>query len=139
MMNNRRYSELILLETFEERFNYLKLDGKVCEETFGFDRYLNQVLYRSKEWREIRNHIIARDNGCEMGLLDYPVRGKVIVHHMNPVSLKDINERMPEILNPDCLVCVSQDLHNAIHYGNLDILRKYTFAERFKDDTCPWR
>ena len=139
MSNVRRYSELCKLATFDERFDYLSLGGKVGEETFGFDRYLNQVLYRSKEWRELRNHIVVRDNGCEMGLEDFPINGRVIVHHMNPISLKDIDDRIPEIMDPEYLITVSHDLHNAIHYGNKDILKKYTFAERFENDTCPWR
>lgn len=139
MSNVRRYSELCKLTTFDERFDYLSLGGKVSEETFGFDRYLNQVLYRSKEWRELRNHIVVRDNGCEMGLEDFPINGRVIVHHMNPISLKDIDDRIPEIMDPEYLITVSHDLHNAIHYNNKDILKKYTFAERFENDTCPWR
>ena len=139
MNKKRRYSELITLPTFEERFEYLKLGKQVGEETFGFDRYLNQALYRSKEWQDLRNHIIVRDNGYEMGLEDYPIAGRVIVHHMNPITLEDINERMPEILDPENLICVSHDLHNAIHYGNKDILMKYTFAIRTENDTCPWR
>jgi len=135
----RTYSELIKLPTFLERFRYLKLDGKVGEETFGYDRYLNQVFYHSPEWRQIRKKILIRDDGGEMGLSEYPIHGYIYVHHMNPISLKDIDDRKEDILNPEYLICVSKNTHDAIHFSNEDILIKRDPVERTPHDTTPWK
>jgi hypothetical protein len=133
----RRYSELCRLQTFEERFDYLKLKGVVGESTFGFDRYLNQLLYRSSEWKRVRNAVIVRDDGCDMGLADYPAN-RIIVHHMNPLSVEDLNNRSDLIFNPEFLICVSFNTHNAIHFGDETLLPKPP-VERKPGDTCPWR
>lgn len=134
----RTYSELIKIPTFEERFEYLNLDGKVGEETFGFDRYLNQVFYKSDEWKSIRNEVIIRDNGCDLGIEDREIHGRIIIHHMNPITVDDIIHRNEDILNPEYLVCVADNTHKAIHYGDEDLLIK-DLIERTKNDTCPWR
>lgn len=134
----RTYSELIKIPTFEERFEYLNLDGKVGEETFGFDRYLNQVFYKSDEWKSIRNEVIIRDNGCDLGIEDREIHGRIIIHHMNPITVDDIIHRNEDILNPEYLICVADNTHKAIHYGDEDLLIK-DFIERTKNDTCPWR
>lgn len=134
----RRYSELILLPTFLERFEYLSLSGKVGEETFGFDRYLNQLFYRSKRWRSIRNEIIVRDNGCDLGIEGLDISDKIIVHHMNPVSLEELEFDNESLYNPDFLICVSHQTHNAIHYGDANLLPKGPI-ERKPNDTCPWK
>ena len=133
----RRYSELCRFQTFEGRFNYLKLQGVVGESTFGFDRYLNQVLYRSSEWKRVRNAVIVRDDGCDMGLDDYPAN-RIIVHHMNPLSVEDLENRSDLIFNPEFLICVSFNTHNAIHFGDETLLPKPP-VERKPGDTCPWR
>lgn len=135
----RTYSELMQIDNFLDRYRYLRLVGTVGEETFGFDRYLNQVLYTSKEWKELRNKIIVRDDGFDMGHRDYPINGKIYVHHMNPISKKDILERTDLIFNPEYLISVSNLTHNAIHYGSEDVYKRYTFAERTPNDTTPWR
>lgn len=135
----RTYSELMQIEDFIERYRYLRITGTVGQDTFGFDRYLNQVLYNSKEWRELRNHIIIRDNGFDMAHEEYPINGKIFIHHMNPISKKDIIERTDLIFNPEYLVSVSSLTHNAIHYGNEDNFKRYSFAERKPNDTVPWR
>lgn len=136
----RCYSELVQLHTFEERFKYLSLLGTVGKETFGFDRYLNQKFYKSIEWKHIRNFVIVRDNGCDMGLRDYPIGGKILIHHMNPVSAEDLeSSRWDDLLNPDFLISVSMDTHNAIHYGDEKILNKVDVVERSAGDTIPWR
>lgn len=135
----RTYSELIKLPTFKERFLYLQLNGKVGEETFGYDRYLNQVFYHSPEWRRIRKQVLIRDDGNEMGLPDYPIHGYIYVHHMNPISLKDIDDRKEDILNPEYLICVSKNTHDAIHYSNEDILIKRDPVIRKSNDTIPWK
>lgn len=133
----RRYSELCRLRTFEERFDYLKLQGVVGESTFGFDRYLNQLLYRSSEWKKVRNAVIVRDDGCDMGLADYPAN-RIIVHHMNPLSVEDLENRSELIFDPEFLICVSFNTHNAIHFGDETLLPKLP-VERKPGDTCPWR
>lgn len=137
-MNIKTYSELITLPTFEERFRYLNLNGVVGEETFGFDRYLNQLFYRSDEWRSLRDDIIIRDNGCDLGLEGYDIFGKIIIHHMNPITVKDIENRSEYLLNPEYLICVTHNTHNAIHYGDENLLLLAPI-ERSKNDTCPWR
>lgn len=137
--NIRTYSELIKLKTFEERYEYLKLGGVVGEETFGFDRYLNQMFYKSKEWLSIRNHVIARDNGCDLATPGREIRGnKIIIHHMNPITKEDIINKSEFLLNPEYLISTVKNTHDAIHYGDSDLL--YTDPiERSKNDTCPWR
>lgn len=134
----RRYSELIKLPTFKERFEYLRLDGQVGESTFGFDRYANQKFYRSMEWKKIRNHIIMRDHGCDLGMYGYEIYGKILIHHMNPISLRDIDTASSFLLNPEYLICVTHDTHNAIHYGDEELLF-CGITERSKNDTCPWK
>lgn len=133
----KKYSELIRIPDFKGRFEYLKLSGTVGESTFGFDRYLNQALYRSREWKQIRNEIIVRDNGFDMGLADYPA-DKIIVHHMNPINENDIWERDLKIFDPEFLICVSHNTHNAIHFGSFELLPK-PITERRPGDTCPWK
>lgn len=137
-MKIKTYSELILLPTFEERFEYLRLDGRVGEDTFGFDRYLNQLFYRSYEWKKIRDYVIVRDNGCDLGVEGYDIYGKVLIHHMNPITAKDIENRTDLLLNPDYLICVTHDTHNAIHYGDENLIRKGPIKRR-PNDTCPWK
>lgn len=134
----RTYTELSKLNTLEERFRYLMLKGHVGIETFGFDRYLNQVFYTSPEWQSVRRKVIVRDNGFEMGLQDYPIAGRILVHHINPILIDDITERNPDILNPEYLVCVSHEMHNAIHYGDDTILKTKTLVERYPGDTKLW-
>lgn len=134
----RTYSELITFKTFEERFEYLKLGGKVGNETFGFDRYLNQTFYKSKEWRQLRYQIIARDCGRDLAMDGYEMAGRIYIHHMNPITVEDIINVSEYLLNPDFLVCVSFETHNAIHYGNEDNLIP-RFIERKPNDTCPWK
>lgn len=133
----RTYSELSKLKTFDERFEYLKLNGQVCEETFGLDRYLNQAFYRSREWKEARRKVLIRDQGFDMGVEGFPVGDRAIIHHMNPIDLNDVNERNPDIFNPEFLVCVSYETHNAIHYS--DDNSRATVVERKPGDTCPWK
>lgn len=135
----RTYSELSKLRTLEERFRYLKLKGQVGASTFGFDRYLNQNFYKSKEWKDIRNKIIVRDLGCELGLEDYEINGRIIIHHMNPVSSKDIIDVNDYLINSEYLICVSHDMHNALHYGDENIMKHYELVERTPFDTCPWK
>lgn len=136
--NIRTYSELIKLSTFEERYRYLKLDGKVGEETFGFDRYLNQMFYKSKEWRSVRNHVILRDNGCDLGIEGREIHGRILIHHMNPITKEDILNRTDFLMNPEYLISTIETTHNAIHYGDEDLLMKDPI-ERHKNDTCPWK
>lgn len=135
----KNYKELSRLTTFAERFNYLKLHSAVGKESFGFDRIFNQMFYsRSAEWKRVRDQVIIRDNGCDLGMEGHDIYGKIIVHHMNPISLKDIQDVTDFLLNPDYLICVSHDTHNAIHYGNASLLPKEP-VERFRNDTCPWK
>ena len=138
MRTIRTYSELVRLPTFEERFRYLKLDGLVGKDTFGFDRYLNQEFYRSKEWKEIRDFVIVRDNGCDLGMDGYEIVGRIYIHHMNPITVNDIVHSSDFLLNPDYLICVSHNTHNAVHYGDEDLLVAAP-VERRKNDTCPWK
>lgn len=134
----RTYSELIKLPTFKQRFNYLKLNGVIGEETFGFDRWLNQVFYTSSEWRKVRDIVIVRDNGNDLGVDGFQIGGKILIHHMNPITYHDILHREEDILNPEYLICVSHKTHQAIHYGNEDLLPADP-VERMPNDTCPWR
>ena len=135
----RTYSELIQLETFEERFEYLRLDGMVGKDTFGFDRYLNQLFYNSLEWKQIRNFVISRDCGCDLGVMDHEIYGKVLIHHMNPLTKDDIINKTDYLLNPEYLICVSFETHQAIHYGNNNYINDNIPIQRRKNDTCPWR
>ena len=132
----RTYNELMSLETFDERYNYLKLNGKVADLTFGFDRYLNQVFYKSDMWRNRRRDIIVRDLGCDLGIDGYEIRGTILVHHMNPIKIDDIRDRTDYLLNPNYLICTCLNTHNAIHYGSRS---PNIIIERSKGDTCPWK
>lgn len=134
----RTYSELIRLQTFEERFEYAKLGGIIGESTFGFDRYLNQALYTSPEWRSLRHRIIVRDNGCDLGIDGMDIGKYIVVHHLNPITIEDLDDRNTDILNPEYLICVSRDTHNAIHFGDANLLSKAPI-ERKPNDTCPWK
>ena len=134
----KNYSELVKLQTFEERFEYLRLGGTVGKETFGFDRYLNQRFYRSSGWKSIRDRVIIRDNGCDLGMEDRPIYGRILIHHMNPVSIDDIRRQTEFLLNPEYLICTTHMTHNAIHYGDENLLIKIP-PERTKNDTCPWK
>lgn len=136
--NIKTYSELIKLKTFEERYEYLKIGGKVGEETFGFDRYINQLLYKKPEWIAARNEVIVRDMGCDLGMDGYDIVGKVLVHHMNPITVEDIIYRLDYVLDPEYLICTSLMTHNAIHYGSDELLPKAPI-ERSKNDMCPWK
>lgn len=137
-MTRKCYTELSKLTTFNERFNYLKLDGIVGEETFGYDRILNQLLYKSKKWRKVRDEVLIRDNGGDLGLEDYPINGCAIIHHMNPITVEDVLNDKPEIFDPEYLITVSNSTHNAIHFSNENNLQKDPI-ERTQNDTCLWR
>ena len=134
----RTYSELRTYKTFIDRYNYLKLRGSVGIETFGYDRYLNQVLYRSRRWIRTRDGIILRDNGCDLGVEGYDIYDKIIIHHMNPLTIEDIEDDVDEIYDPEFLISVSFNTHQAIHYGDESLLPKEPI-ERKPYDTCPWR
>lgn len=135
----RTYSELSVLPTFEERYEYLRLDGIVGEETFGFDRYLNQRFYkRDPEWLRVRDFVIIRDLGCDLGIEGREIHGKIIVHHMNPITKYDLINRTKFLLDPEYLICTLKSTHDAIHYGDENLLMKGP-VERTKNDTCPWR
>ena len=137
-MSIRTYSELILLPTFEERFKYLQLNGRVGDDTFGFDRYINQNFYRSTEWKRIRDLIIMRDNGCDVALEGYEIYGRILIHHMNPITVKDVELSTEYLMNPEYLICVTHNTHNAIHYGDEKLITKGPVV-RTKNDTCPWK
>lgn len=138
-MSIKTYSELKSLPTFEERYRYLKLGGKVGADTFGHDRYLNQVLYqRDPRWKEARRKAILRDNSCDLGIEDREIPGTVIVHHMNPITIKDIEEGSDFLFNPEYLICTTHNTHMAIHYGDESLLIKAPI-ERSPNDTCPWK
>lgn len=134
----KTYSELITLPTFEERFRYLKLGGSVGKDTFGFDRYLNQVFYRSQRWKSVRDYVFIRDNGCDLGVEGFDIHGKFIVHHMNPITLGDIERESDFLLDPEFLITTMHNTHNAIHYGDESLLITAP-VERVANDTCPWR
>ena len=135
----RTYTELNKLKTFEERFEYLKLDNVVGEETFGFDRWLNQQFYKSKEWRRIRDNVIARDCGCDLGAPDHEIIDeRILVHHINPITKEDIINNTDFLLNPEYLITTINNTHQAIHYGNDEMLVKAPVT-RYKNDQCPWR
>lgn len=136
----RTYTELSKIDNFLDRYRYLKLDANVAEETFGFDRYLNQRFYTSAEWKRLRNDIIVRDMGCDMALNGCEIYGTIFIHHMNPITDKDILRRTDYLLDPEFLVCVSRNTHNAIHYGDEKLIDSlYKVPERHANDTCPWR
>ncbi len=137
-MKIRSYSEMLKYDSFIDRFNYLKLDGIVGDETFGFSRYLNQILYASYEWRKFRKQVILRDNGCNFGLDGYDIHDRLIVHHINPLTLAQIEDRDPQVFSMNNVVCVSNNIHQAIHYGDESLLPKDPI-ERKPFDTCPWR
>ena len=134
----RTYSELIQLPTFEERYQYLRLGGLVGQDTFGFDRYLNQKFYHSHEWKQIRNKIIIRDEGRDLAMPGYELDHGIYIHHMNPIKPEDLVNVPDEILNPEYLVCVSKRTHDAIHFGDSSLLPKLP-TERTPNDTCPWK
>jgi len=135
---SKTYSELLLIPTFEDRYSYLKLQGIVGANTFGFDRYINQMFYKSSEWQSLRNEIILRDNGCDLGIIDREIYGPIYIHHMNPLSIDDITTNSKYLLNPEYLICTTQSTHNAIHYGNISSL-VFMPKERKPNDVCPWR
>lgn len=138
MTSIKTYTELSKLKTFEERFNYLRLNGSVSKETFGWDRYLNQELYkRDKAWKEVRDKVILRDNGCDLGIDGHEIHKRIIVHHMNPITPEDLVNRNPDIYNPEFLIAVSHDTHQALHYGLEP--KKSEFVQRQPNDTCPWK
>jgi len=131
------YSDLIYIPTFEERYEYLRLDGIVGNQTFGFDRYLNQMLYATKEWRSCRHEVIIRDNGCDLGVEGHEIYGKILIHHMNPVSKQDILNKDPKVFDPEYLIVTSFNTHNAVHYGDVNLLTMKT-VERSINDTRLW-
>lgn len=138
-MSIKTYSELIKFTTYEERYQYLRLSGFVGKETFGFDRYLNQVFYqRDPRWKKIRDYVIVRDNGCDLGVEGYEIRGRILVHHMNPVTLEDLERESEYLLDPEFLISTAHITHNAIHYGDEGLLIKPPVV-RTQYDTCPWR
>lgn len=134
----RTYAELLRLKTFRERFEYLRLDGQVGAETFGYDRYLNQRFYHSAEWHAVRDWVISRDLGCDLAMEGYEIYGKIYIHHMNPITRKDIAHSSKGMLDPEFLICVSHNTHNAIHYGDASLLISEP-VERKPNDTCPWK
>lgn len=136
----RTYSELIKIPDFLGRYNYLKCTSYVGQETFGFDRWLNQVFYKSPEWRRLREIVIVRDGGCDLGISDRLIIGRIVIHHINPIRKEDIvNRNLDSILNAEYLICCSHSTHEAIHYGNKGILTPDRIPERKPDDTIPWR
>lgn len=137
-MKIRTFSELRRLKTFEERYRYLRLTGVVGDSTFGFDRYLNQILYTSRRWQRTRDGIIIRDQGCDLGVKDYEIYGRIIIHHMNPITMEDLEVNDDKIFDPEFLICTSPNTHNAIHYGSESLLPRQPI-ERRPNDTCPWR
>lgn len=134
----KTYSEMCRFDSFEDRFKYLSLDGSVGVETFGFDRYFNQKFYSSREWKSLRDQIILRDSGCDLGVSGHEIFGRVIIHHLNPIMLNDIVHQTDFLMNPEFLVCTCHQTHNAIHYGDVDLLMREPI-ERHKNDTIPWR
>ena len=149
MMNIRTYSELSRLKTFDERYHYLQLKGNVGESTFGFDRIFNQMFYKSDEWKFVRRDVILRDNGCDLGVEGHEIydldlygrgisKGRVIIHHMNPISIKDIERRSDMLLDPEYLISTILSTHNAIHYGDTKLLYSAP-VERTRNDMCPWK
>ena len=139
LMIIKSYSELIRIPTYKERFEYLRLNGIVGKDTFGYDRYLNQAFYNSPEWRRFRRDIIIRDNGCDLACEGYEIRGKIILHHINPITQDDLISRRRDVLfDPENIICVTHNTHNAIHYGDANLLITGPI-ERVANDTCPWK
>lgn len=137
-MNTKTYSELIAISSFEERFEYLRLKGSVGKDTFGYDRYLNQILYNSPEWKKLRDRVIIRDCGCDLACEGYEIYGRILIHHLNPITVDDVLDRSRKVFDPDNLICVTHNTHNAIHYGDASMLLTGPIV-RTKNDTCPWR
>lgn len=137
-MKIRTYSELSQLATFKERFEYLKLGGAVGKETFAHERYLNQRFYHSYEWRRLRDQIIIRDLGCDLGIEGYELNDRIYIHHMNPLLIRDLVERTEFLMEPEYLICCSFNTHQAIHYGDASLLVTEP-VQRIANDTCPWR
>ena len=137
-MNIRTYSNLITIPTFEERYNYLKLNGIVGKETFGYDRYLNQLLYRSSDWRSFRDRIIIRDNGCDLACEGFELQSRIIIHHIDPITVEDIINKHPKVFDPENVVSTSHNTHLAIHYGDKNLI-SIGPINRYKNDTCPWK
>ena len=134
----RNYTELSKISDYEARYRYLKLRGRVGDETFGFDRIFNQMFYRSGEWQQVRRGIIVRDCGCDMGVAGHEVGGRIVIHHMNPIDINDIRNSTEYLLNPEYLICVSENTHKAIHYGDESLI-DHPLIERRPNDTCPWK
>lgn len=137
-MSIKCYSELIAIPTFEERYQYLRLSGRVGSDTFGFDRYMNQIFYRSQKWKSIRDFVIVRDNGCDLGVDGYEIHERILIHHMNPITLDDIEKESEFLLDPEFLISTTHNTHNAIHYGDINLIPKAPIV-RTRNDTCPWR
>lgn len=137
-MSIRTYSELITIPTFEERYKYLQLKGSVGKDTFGYDRYLNQLFYQTIEWKCLRRDLIIRDCGCDLGVEGYEIHGRIIIHHMNPITKEDLLDRTDYLMNPEYLICTTHSTHNAIHYGDESLLVIAPIV-RSKNDTCPWK
>lgn len=138
MMIIKSYSKMLTFPTLEERFRYLELKGSVAKDTFGYDRYLNQILYHSGEWKSFRNDIIIRDNGCDLACEGHEIHKRILVHHINPITVEDVLNRSPKVFDPENVVCVSHITHNAIHYGDENLLITAP-VERSQNDTCPWK
>lgn len=138
MTDIKCYSELIRLSTFQARYQYLRLKGEVGKETFGFDRYMNQFFYRSPEWRRVRDFVITRDNGCDLGIQGREIFGRIVIHHMNPIRPEDIRNRTDTLLDPEYLITTIHDTHLAIHYGDEHLLLQEPVVRR-PNDTCPWK
>ena len=134
----RTYSELMSLPSYLDRYKYLKIGSKVGVATFGFNRYLNQSFYQSSAWKRVRDQVIIRDDGCDLAHADYPIAGRIYIHHLNPIQIDDLEDFNPDVLDPNNLVCVSFDTHQAIHYGDESLLPKDP-VERFENDQIPWR
>lgn len=137
-MSIKTYSELIEIPTFLERYRYLRIGGAVGKETFGYDRYLNQILYKSDKWKRFRREIIVRDNGNDLACEGFQIFGKILIHHINPITVEDVLNRDPRIFDPENVISTTLNTHNAIHYGDESLLM-ITPVERSKNDTCPWR
>lgn len=137
--NIKTYSDLKQLDTFEERYKYLKLHGEIGKDTFGYDRYLNQQFYKSKEWKDIRHKVIVRDGACDLGVKGHNISGPILVHHMNPINVDDISDSTEYLLNPEYLICVSKETHDAIHYGSDNYAKSKEPIVRAANDTCPWK
>lgn len=134
----RTYSELVSIPSYLDRYKYLKIGAKVGVATFGFNRYLNQSFYQSSAWKRVRDQVIIRDDGCDLAHADYPIAGRIYIHHLNPIQIDDLEDFNPDVLDPNNLVCVSFGTHQAIHYGDESLLPKDPI-ERFENDQIPWR